>query len=84
MSWRWVDRRLPVLLHDECLAAHGGASGIRDAEPLESALARPENLAAHGSPNLSDLGAAFAFGLASGEIDEPIFARRIRESIAPR
>ena len=30
VSWRWVDRRLPVLLHDECLAAHGGASGEID------------------------------------------------------
>lgn len=64
MSWRWIDRRLLVLLHDESLAAHGGASGLRDAGLLASALARPENLAAYGQPDLAELVASYAFGLA--------------------
>ncbi len=64
MSWRWIDRRLLVLLHDESLAAHGGASGLRDAGLLASALARPENLAAYGQPDLAELAASYAFGLA--------------------
>lgn len=64
MSWRWVDRRLLLLLHDESLAEHGGASGLRDEGLLESALARPLNLAAHGSPDFADLAAAYAHGLA--------------------
>jgi death-on-curing protein len=29
-QWRWIDKRLLVMLHDESLVLHGGASGIRD------------------------------------------------------
>ena len=64
MNWRWIDRRLFVLLHDESLAMHGGASGIRDEGPLESALARAAKLAAYGEPDVADLAAAYADGLA--------------------
>lgn len=64
MSWRWIDKRLLVLLHDESLAEHGGASGIRDAGLLESALARPQNLLAYGDPDAADLAAAYGVGLA--------------------
>ncbi|HXC41488.1 MAG TPA: type II toxin-antitoxin system death-on-curing family toxin, partial [Burkholderiales bacterium] len=46
MSWRWIDRRALLLLHAESLSEHGGGEGIRDQGLLESALARPENLAA--------------------------------------
>lgn len=61
---RWISKRALLLLHDESLAQHGGASGIRDEELLESALARPENLVAYGSPDLAELAASYAFGLA--------------------
>ncbi|MBP6900810.1 MAG: type II toxin-antitoxin system death-on-curing family toxin [Burkholderiaceae bacterium] len=66
MSWRWVDRRLLVLLHDESLAMHGGASGLRDEGLLDSALMRPQNLAGYGDPppDLAGLAACYAFGLA--------------------
>ena len=64
MNWRWIDRRLLVILHDESLAEHGGASGMRDAGLLESALARPQNLVAYGTPDVADLAAAYGFGLA--------------------
>ncbi len=64
MTWRWIDRQLLTLLHDESLAMHGGLPGIRDVGLLESALARPEHLAAYGEPDLAELAAAYAFGLA--------------------
>ena len=63
-SWRWVDRGALVLLHDESLAEHGGASGLREEGLLESALARPLNLAAYGSPDVHALAAAYGVGLA--------------------
>lgn len=53
-----------LALHDEQIAEHGGLSGIRDAALVESALARPLNLAAYGEPDAADLAAAYAFGLA--------------------
>ena len=64
MSWRWIDRRALDLLHDESIAEHGGASGVRDGGLLESALARPKNLLAYGEPDVAALAAAYAFGLA--------------------
>ena len=64
MSWRWVDRRALELLHDESLATHGGAGGLRDEGLFESALARPLHLAAYGSPDVWDLAASHGIGLA--------------------
>lgn len=64
MSWRWIDRRALLLLHAESLAEHGGADGLRDEGLLESALARPENLAAYGQPDFADLAASYGLGLA--------------------
>ena len=63
-AWRWIDRQLLVLLHDESLAMHGGASGLRDAGLLESPLSRPFNLAAYSNPDLAALAASYASGLA--------------------
>jgi death on curing protein len=51
-------------LHDESLAEHGGASGIRDMSLLESALARPQQLANYGAPDVFELASSYAFGLA--------------------
>ncbi|QKS29603.1 MAG: type II toxin-antitoxin system death-on-curing family toxin [Candidatus Accumulibacter similis] len=64
MSWRWIDRRAIELLHDESLAEHGGDSGLRDEGLLESALARPLNLAIYGQADVADLAAAYGVGLA--------------------
>lgn len=50
--------------HAEQLAEHGGAEGVRESGALESALARPLNLAAYGSPDAAALAAAYAFGIA--------------------
>jgi death on curing protein len=52
------------LLHDESLATHGGAGGLRDEGLFESALARPLHLAAYGSPDVWDLAASYGIGLA--------------------
>lgn len=60
----WIDRRALLLLHGESLVLHGGAPGMRDEGLLDSALARPENLAAYGQPDIFDCAAAYAFGLA--------------------
>lgn len=64
MSWHWIDKRLLLILHDESLAEHGGASGLRDEGLLDSALARPLNLLAYGAPDAADLAAAYGVGLA--------------------
>ena len=64
MTWRWVDKSALLLLHAESLAEHGGRAGLRDEGLLDSALARPLNLVAYGEPDLADLAAAYAFGLA--------------------
>jgi death-on-curing protein len=47
-------------LHDELLAEHGGAPGLRDAGALEASLARPYQLIAYGDDTLTifDLAAA--------------------------
>jgi death-on-curing protein len=63
-GWRWIDKRALVLLHDESLAEHGGAAGLRDDGLLESALARPQHLEIYGNPDLADLAAAYGVGLA--------------------
>jgi death-on-curing protein len=53
VNWRWIDKRALLLLHDESLAEHGGAAGIR-----------PLNLNAYGTPDFADLAASYAIGLA--------------------
>jgi death-on-curing protein len=63
-AWIWLDPKVLEAAHDEQLAEHGGASGIRDAGLFASALARPQNLAAYGKPDAAELAASYAFGLA--------------------
>jgi death-on-curing protein len=64
VNWRWVDKQALLLLHDESLAEHGGAAGIRDEGLLDSALSRPLNLNRYGTPDFADLAASYAIGLA--------------------
>jgi death-on-curing protein len=63
-AWRWIGADLVYVIHDRQLAEHGGPDGVRDPGAVESALARPQNLAAYGTPDAADLAAAYAFGLA--------------------
>ena len=64
MDFTWADSDIVLAIHEEQLAEHGGADGVRDMGLLESALARPRNLLAYGSPDLADLAAAYAAGIA--------------------
>ena len=61
---KWINRQVLLLLHDESLAEHGGAAGIRDEGLLDSALARPRNLALYEEPDVAGLAASYAVGLA--------------------
>jgi death-on-curing protein len=63
-DWAWVGPETALAAHAEQLAEHGGAEGIRDPGALESALARPANLAVYGEPDAAALAAAYAFGIA--------------------
>ncbi|QDZ01072.1 type II toxin-antitoxin system death-on-curing family toxin [Nitratireductor mangrovi] len=64
MKWEFPTRQVVEALHAEQLRRHGGASGIRDENALESALHRAVNKAAYGQPDVFELTAAYAFGLA--------------------
>ncbi len=63
-QWAWIDSRAIRLIHDEQLAEHGGSAGLRSEARLESALGRPQNLAAYGKPAAAALAASYAVGLA--------------------
>lgn len=60
----WLSRELIFAIHDEQLAEHGGAGGVRDEGLLESALARPLNRASYGEPDVAELGALYALAIA--------------------
>jgi death-on-curing protein len=60
----WVERNVVLVMHDEQLAQHGGASGVRDNDLLDSALARPLNRAGYGEPDIAELGAVYAIAIA--------------------
>ena len=62
--WVWISSDVALAAHAEQLAEHGGGEGVRDAGSLESAMARPVNLAAYGEPDAAALAAAYAFGIA--------------------
>lgn len=63
-QWKWVNRQVLLLLHDESLAEHGGAPGLRNEGLFDSALARPLNLALYESPDIASLAASYGVGLA--------------------
>ncbi len=64
MTWRFPSRQVVEALHAEQLRRHGGAQGLRDENALESALNRARYKAAYGEPDVFELAAAYAFGLA--------------------
>jgi death on curing protein len=63
-QWIWIALEVAIAAHAEQLAEHGGGDGVRDHGLLESAMARPQNLAQYGEPDLAELAAAYAFGIA--------------------
>jgi death on curing protein len=60
----WLSRDLLLAVHDEQIAEHGGAPGIRDLSLLESAIARPRSHAAYGQADIPELGAIYALAIA--------------------
>ena len=60
----WLTRQIIIAIHDEQLAIHGGASGLRDEGLLESALDRPRNKWSYENAELPELAAAYAFAIA--------------------
>lgn len=63
-DWLWIETEVAMAAHAEQLAEHGGGEGVRDPSALESAMARPRNLAVYGEPDAAALAAAYAFGIA--------------------
>jgi death-on-curing protein len=63
-DWIWVTVEVARAAHAEQLAEHGGGAGVRDERLLESAMARPRNLASYGQADAAALAAAYAYGIA--------------------
>ncbi|MBK6723208.1 MAG: type II toxin-antitoxin system death-on-curing family toxin [Acidobacteria bacterium] len=62
IRWLLIDRVLAI--HSRQIAEHGGDDGVRDVGLLESALARPQNVAAYEpAADIASLAAAYAFGI---------------------
>jgi death-on-curing protein len=59
----WLNREDSLAIHEMMLAQHGGLAGVRDEGLLESALSKPQNLFAYGSPTLPELAASYAAGI---------------------
>lgn len=63
IAWRWLDPAVILAVHDEQLTEHGGGAGVRDKALLESALAKPTNLASYEDPDVAALAAAYGYGI---------------------
>jgi len=61
--WVWVPLNAVLAIHDEQISEHGGVGGVRNLSAVDSALARPRNLVAYGTPDAAALVASYAFGL---------------------
>jgi len=63
---RWVDRVVVEAVQLDLVREHGGMSGLRDENGLESALARPRQRRAYKpEADLAELAAAYGHGLAA-------------------
>jgi death-on-curing protein len=60
----WLGLAEVLRIHARQLAVFGGPSGLRDQGALESALGRPQHRWAYEQPDMAELGAAYAFGIA--------------------
>jgi death on curing protein len=61
---KWLTQEAVLAMHARQLAEHGGGSGVRDAGLLDSALQRPVNKLSYEQPDMADLAAAYAYGIA--------------------
>jgi death on curing protein len=60
----WLNTELVSAMHLRQLSEHGGGAGLRDVGLLESAVQRPINKSQYETPDLSELAASYAFGIA--------------------
>lgn len=63
----WLDADVVLAIHDRQLAEHGGGTGVRATDMLQSALARPQKKWAYGEDDCCALAAAYAFGVARNQ-----------------
>ncbi|MEA1619965.1 type II toxin-antitoxin system death-on-curing family toxin [Erythrobacter sp. T5W1-R] len=63
-QWIWIVTSVAQASHREQLAEHGGLDGVRDMALLESAMARPQQIASYGNPDVAQLAAAYSYGIA--------------------
>jgi len=62
---KWLRTDAVLAMHKRQIAEHGGGGGVRDLGLLESALARPQNIAVYEpDADIARLAAAYAFGIA--------------------
>ena len=62
---KWLRTDSVLAMHKRQIAEHGGGDGLRDLGLLESALARPGNIAAYeDDADIARLAAAYGFGIA--------------------
>ncbi|MGO9650602.1 MAG: type II toxin-antitoxin system death-on-curing family toxin [Terriglobales bacterium] len=60
----WIEERDALAIHEQLLAAHGGAPGLRDHGLLQSALARPlQHRAYSASPDIIEMAALYPSGI---------------------
>ena len=62
-DYKWILESVVHAIHDEQLAEHGGLQGVRNLSLLQSALGRPQNLAAYGTPDIAALAASYGYGM---------------------
>lgn len=60
-EWQWIGVEVAHAINDEQLREHGGASGLRSAGLLASALANPKQAHVYTNPDAFDLAASCAF-----------------------
>ena len=61
---RWLTAEAVAAIHEELIGRYGGVSGVRDDGLLQSAVARPQQLAAYEpKATVPKLAAAYAWGL---------------------
>jgi len=60
----WLSTPAVLSIHQQLLYEFGGAEGLRDRGLLESTLSRPRHLWRYEQPDIPDLAAAYAFGIA--------------------
>lgn len=62
---KWVLIEVALAVHQTLISDHGGLSGVRDRDLLDSALNRPHQLFSYGDSNsIPELAAAYCYGLA--------------------